>query len=499
LSRRRIVVVGLGLAALAALNAWWVSSRIGTRIDKSALQRQWAAPAPGVQTLVAARFQPGAPDGLALLAGNGVRLLSADGKALARLDETGGITASATGDMDGDGADEVWIVRKSGPPYFADALGSGLETKLKVALPGFSLPVRILPVDLDGDGRAEIVAADDQGSFGACDRQGRRMWTYLPPRGASPADREVRGLDDVKAGKERRVAVAHQGGSVAVLDRAGREVWRKDVGKLRRLRSFDVDGDGSGEVLLGTESGQYVAQGPTGSLVHVFALGEAVTEIRPVEVDGDPRRAEVFLGGRRGAVAVLRGGEALFRDALGARVSSARGIDTDGDGRDEIFVGTENGTLHALGGDGRRMTATRVGGKGDAVASAVSPLRERFAVVGGGPTVAAFRLSRSPAPAWYNPWTAAALAWVAIAGVAAVLLRLPSPLPAAPPPRPRPADGATRALQAAEARIRSWVAAGKLGPEDAADRLEQIRKQAAASARARRAPLPASPPPPRRR
>lgn len=499
MSPRRVLVLSFLLAAGVLANALSLSRELGTRPEKASLQQQWTVPMAYVQTLVLARFQPGAPEALALLASTGVRLVGTDGKVLAEMDALYDIAASATGDADADGADEVWIASASDPPYAVDVLGSDLTTKLKIPLQASSLPVRLLPVDLDGDGRSEIVAADDKGSLRAYDRRGKTLWTYGPPRGVSGADAEVRGLDDVRVGKERRVAVAHQSGHVALLDRTGAPVWQKDVGKLRRMRSFDVDGDGSGEVLMGTEAGRYLAQGPTGSPVAEFSLGEAVTEIRPIEADADPSRVEVFLGGKRGAYALLRGGEVLARGVLGDRISSARGVDTDGDGRDEVFVGTENGMLHVLAPDGRRLASEALGGKLESIASAVSPLRDRIVVAAGGSSVVAFRLVRTPGPAWYSPWTAAIAAWLALAVVAIVLLRLrPESVPAAASPPPGPAEVGSRSLEARASRIQEWVSAGKLRAEDAEDRLKQIRKRIAESAKAKRA-MPQSPPAPRPR
>lgn len=499
MSPRRVLVLSFLIAAGVVANALHLSRELGTRPEKASLQQQWTVPMAYVQTLVLARFQPGAPEAFALLASTGVRLVATDGKVLAEMDALYDIAASATGDADADGADEVWIATASDPPYAVDVLGSDLTTKLKIPLPGSSLPVRLLPVDLDGDGRSEIVAADDQGTLRAYDRKGKTLWTYGPPRGASGADAGVRGLDDVRVGKERRVAVAHQSGHVALLDRTGAPVWQKDVGKLRRMRSFDVDGDGSGEVLVGTEAGRYLALDPTGGTIAEFNLGEAVTEIRPIEEDGNASRVEVFLGGKRGACALLRGREVLARGALGIRVSSARGVDTDGDGRDEVFVGTENGTLHVLAPEGRRLASEVLGGKLESIASAVSPLRDRIVVAAGGSSVVAFRLSRTLAPVWYNPWTAAGAALIALTVVAIVLLRLrPEPVPVQASRPPGPAEIRSRSLEARASRIQEWVSAGKLRAEDAEDRLQQIRKRIAGEAKATRA-TPQSPPPPRPR
>jgi hypothetical protein len=501
MSPRRVLILSFVIAACVLLTALGLSASREMRLEGVGLEPQWQAPISGAQTLVVARFRPGEPEGLALLASTGVQLLGTDGKVLARLDVPEGIAASATGDADGDGADEVWIVRKPGPPYAAQALGPDLKVKLAVPLGDLSLPVRLLPVDLDGDGRSEIVAGDNKGTLLACDRKGRTLWRYGPPAGRSGADAEVRGLDDVKLPRQRQVAVAYQGGHVARLDASGHPSGQRELGKLRRMRAFDADGDGTDEVLTGTDAGSYAAESAApGTPDIAFSLGDAITEIRPIEVDGDPRRAEVFLGGKRGAFAFLRGREVLARGTLGSRVSSARGVDTDGDGRDEVFVGTEDGKLHALTFDGHELTSTvALGGRLESIVSVVSPLRDRVAVAAGAAGAGAFRLTRRAPPAWYNPWTAAGLAWLALAAVAIVLLRLrPEPEARAARPAPAPAQARSQALEAGAARIREWIATGMLRAEDAQDRLEQIRRRVAEKTKAA-GPTRQSPPPPQRR
>ena len=211
--------------------------------------------------------------------------------------------------------------------------------------------------------------------------------------------------------------------------------------------------------MTGHEKGAVNVWGADGRARPIARMGDAVTEIRAVEVDGDPLRPEVALGGKKGEVRVLRGPGALWTASIEGKVS--------------------------------------------AIVAFAPGSGERLAVVAAGRAVTAWRLVRRVAPAWYRPETGAALGGLAVIACALGLLFLrPAPVAAA---EPEP-DG--RALHVAKlredaARVRSLLEAGRASREDALERLGQIEAQLARAARGPSAAAspapPASPPPPPRR
>ena len=255
--------------------------------------------------------------------------------------------------------------------------------------------------------------------------------------------------------------------------------------------------------MTGHEKGAVNVWGADGRARPIARMGDAVTEIRAVEVDGDPLRPEVALGGKKGEVRVLRGPGALWTASIEGKVSAIGGVDLDGDGRQAVLVGTEEGSLTAFEADGRRLAGQAAGGKVEAIVAFAPGSGERLAVVAAGRAVTAWRLVRRVAPAWYRPETGAALGGLAVIACALGLLFLrPAPVAAA---EPEP-DG--RALHVAKlredaARVRSLLEAGRASREDALERLGQIETQLARAARGPSAAAspapPASPPPPPRR
>jgi hypothetical protein len=262
------------------------------------------------------------------------------------------------------------------------------------------------------------------------------------------------------------------------------------------MRAFNVDADPDAEIVFGREDGGYGILGADGRERGGGNLGETVTEVRPVEWDGDPTASEIALGGRRGAVRVVDGaGRVLLQGRAGARVQDLGGVDLDADGRDELLVATEDGRVRVLSSAGRRLRDVEVPGRVERIASAVSPLRDRLALVVTPEGVFAHRLVRRRAPGWYSPAVAGLLGVLAVWGTARALSRLPAPPSLEVTASAAPAARAARA-ETARARVESLVARGVVRREDAAGRLAQIAREAAPPpARALAAP----PPPPAKR
>jgi hypothetical protein len=315
----------------------------------------------------------------------------------------------------------------------------------------------------------------------------------------------MRGLDDarsVRDGKKtRHVAFALQSGLFGVIGGDGAMAWTKKGDRLRRLRVVDLDGDGTSEVVTGLEGGSVGIWDITGKSVFTNGLGQAVTEVRAVEVDGDPQTRELGLGGKNGAVQVTRGPGAIWSATVPGKVSAIGGVDLDGDGRDEIFVGTEEGGLSAFAPDGRPLGSAPAGGKVESIVGVVSPLRDRLTIVAAGPAVTAWRLSHRAAPAWYRPEAGALVGLMAILASGVALLGLRSQPVAAAEPEPDGAALRRDAVRAARAQVASLLAQGLARPDEAKERLKQLDRQLAKTERRDGSSMtsPQSPPPPPRR
>ena len=489
ISRPALAISVLSLLALLGFKTAAQKRALGDVVEKSEWSIAWSVPVGEVRTIAAG------PAGLVLIGEETVARVGADGKVAGRLSRPR-IALGTTGDLDGDGTDEI-VLAGPGPSSRVEALSASLEPLWSVTFTGAVEATRLLVVDLDGDGRREIVVGDAKGKLYALSGAGKLLWSGTAGSAAGE-DAVVRGLDDVRTGKgqkARRVAFALRGGLLGVIDGKGDSVWTATGDKVRRLRTVDLDGDGVSEILTGHEQGGLTIRSADGRTLSSTTLGDAVTELRAVEVDGDPARPEVAAGSKRGGVRVLRGnGGAVFTASVPGKVSALGGLDLDGDGRDEVFVGTEEGGVFAFTPAGRPLGSDATGGKVEVIAGIVSPLRDRLAVVATPQTVLAYRITRRQAPAWYRPETGAGVAGLLVIAAALALLRL------RPPPTPVPVeepDGGSlrrKALQEASARIGSLMASGHLSREKAADRLRQLERQLGQTKGA--SPPPASPPPP---
>lgn len=471
----------------------------GERNTRVTVERAWRLPFAGAQGAVFTVLAPGGRPVVVVQTPREVALVTPEGR-LARSLAAPDLIALATGDLDGDGGDEVVLLRRS--PARLEALNADLKTTWSAPLAGLPAATRVLAADLDADGRAEVLAGGPSG-IDAFAPNGRPRWSYRFPTPAAGEKGELRGLDDLRGAGVRRVAAARRDGSVVVLDAAGRALLERAGPEIRRLRAGDADGDRRDELLIGRDSGAYEALSEDGRARVSAALGEAVVELRKLDTDGRRETSEIALGGKRGAVKVLRGDTLVMWAELGVRISELAGVDTDGDGRDEIVVGCEDGSLAVFSAGGARLASFRVDGKPERVVPLGLPGGARQMLVAGGPALAAYRLTQMTAPWWYSPVTAAALGVLGLAATLGLLRRLAPPAP----PRPEAAgDWSSAPQRAAQERIEALITAGQVSREQATERLAQLAHEAAQAAPAQpavaaapAAPPRSAPPPPRRR
>jgi hypothetical protein len=269
------------------------------------------------------------------------------------------------------------------------------------------------------------------------------------------------------------VAVARRSGEIALLDSRGKIVAQMRAGQpVRRLRVFDTDGDGRDEAVIGDEGGSFVAVAADGRQTPLGSLGDTVTEIRALTAPGAGPRPFV-VAGKQGAFLLQAGRVVHARGTVRGKASAAGSVDGDGDGREELFVGTEEGGLSMFDGAGALLAEVRMPGKVERIFGMESGLRDRLVVVAAGSALEAYRVRRARPPAWYSPWVAAAVGLLAVAG-AMVALALTVPPPAPPPPAP--VDGRLQALDLAIARVNDLSARRLAKPQMAAARLRQLER-----------------------
>jgi hypothetical protein len=88
-------------------------------------------------------------------------------------------------------------------------------------------------------------------------------------------------------------------------------------------------------------------------------LGQAVSEVREVELNGDPSSREIVVGGKEGGVwAFSNTGSKLWSSSLSDKVTEISGIDIDEDGKEEAVIGADSGEVVVFTGNGSRNSLT---------------------------------------------------------------------------------------------------------------------------------------------
>jgi len=295
------------------------------------------------------------------------------------------ITALRLRDLNGDGRCEIVVaVGRTGGPSCVTALGEDGSLQWDYCA---EEQINDLECgDLDGDGKAEVVAAtgvlDGPGEIVALSAEGQLRWRF----GVEASVIDV-ALGSVDGGSKLEVAAGEWGAfgdTVYLLDGAGELLWKRPTrGSVHSIAVGAQYEDGNDVVLAGAEelygfdgtggllwdyrTAGYVddvilasvsrrgpksvvaaagyphaaihSLGPDGSLTWRHALEASPTVALPVTVDGSGQ--EVLVGALDGSLSLLGGDGSLYwKQQLGARISDLALGDLNGDGVEEIVVGT---------------------------------------------------------------------------------------------------------------------------------------------------------------
>jgi outer membrane protein assembly factor BamB len=350
-----------------------------------------------------------------------VAIFSAGGEELLRQDL---ISAKSTmGDFDGDGVDEFAVAEPEGDGLKVAAYTVDGTRLWKSSVPGVGAPARGQSVDFEGDGQREVIFGTDAGAVVVLGgRTGELRWIHQ-----FPADTQenllVRGADDAAHGGRTYLAAAVYGGGVVLLDGSGATVWQVEFPQqVRRLRTGDMDGDGTSEILLGGLNGLvWLASTADGTALWQTSIGSRVDEARFLELDGDPSQEEVAVGGKNGGVfAYNLAGETLWSQSVIGKVREFGTLDYHGDGQNELLVAADDLSLHE-GASGQRLATFPL--------AAPSTLdvgdfgKEEAFLVGTGQGVQALQVGYRASSWWSSPIVFGLVLAVIIAIVAVVLGR----------------------------------------------------------------------------
>jgi outer membrane protein assembly factor BamB len=314
------------------------------------------------------------------------------------------------------------------------------QTLLEAQPSGLGQPYRAAVVRFASG--PQIILGDAGGQLVALSRAGDELW-----RATLSSASYIRGLDDVLVGGVTHLAAADYDGTVGVYDEAGRQLWAQDIGgNLRRMRAYDLNGDGNGELLAGGEASRlHALDAASGAELFSQSLGQNIIEIRDAEIDGDPASREFVVGGRDGGAWAFRAdGSRLWSASLSERVTEIAGIDVDDDGKEEVILGDQGGQVALFRGtSGARQNLPAHSSGITRIDAGRLTASEQIAVADA-ESVQVLTLSRTDAPFIYTP----VLAGLFVSLVIAVAAWFIATAPAKPVLRVAVEDQSVEGLQA---------------------------------------------------
>ncbi|HEX2994724.1 MAG TPA: hypothetical protein VHP14_07870, partial [Anaerolineales bacterium] len=210
-------------------------------------------------------------------------------------------------------------------------------------------------------------------------------------------------------------------------DDQGKQVWSHSQEQLRRLRAFDLDSDGNSEIITGGEYGAFfIYNAADGSTLVETKLGQAVSEVREVELNGDPSSREIVAGGKEGGVwAFSYTGSKLWSGSLSDKVTEISGIDIDGNGKEEAVIGADSGEVVIFTGSGvRNSLPTHETGIYRIDVGKLGA--ERYVVIADGGKVDAEKMNFSSIPGFqYTPLIVGVIVSAIILVIATILASIP--------------------------------------------------------------------------
>lgn len=214
----------------------------------------------------------------------------------------------------------------------------------------------LVAVDLDADGRIEVLAGGQDGSFLCLDRLGNQVWKYDVSGGFScpPA------VADLDGDGRLEVLLTSGAEQLVALDSTGRELWKSDLGCVNHSGPtlVDLKSTGSLDILVGGEDGILKCYSAEGKTIWSHKIGDR-------EIDSTIAVGNLVEGGNLEIVCIdLEGnlvcvnahGRELWRQKLPTRARRPPSIaDFTGDGKMEILANGYFSNFHLFSGEGEEL------------------------------------------------------------------------------------------------------------------------------------------------
>ncbi|HKI54264.1 MAG TPA: PQQ-binding-like beta-propeller repeat protein, partial [Anaerolineales bacterium] len=290
---RKIIpfVVAFVMVCLVMAVAGFFSFRGSISAEKFGSEIAWSHPFSNAESMKVIDLTGDGNDDLFIQSPSNLTVLDDAGEPLFSFDYES--MKTTLGDVTGDNIEDI-VVYYVGTGMSVDVISKGQQHELANLL-SIGFPSRVAVIRFSSG--PQIVLGDSFGGILSLDTNGQPRWDM------ELGSDEIRGMDDAKVNGQTLLAVATRDGSVAVIDGNGKALWSGGQEQLRRMRAFDLNGDGTSEIITGGEYGAFrIYNAADGSILFETSLGQAVSEVREVELNGDPSSREIVAGGKDGGV-----------------------------------------------------------------------------------------------------------------------------------------------------------------------------------------------------
>ncbi len=342
-------------AAFAGLEPAWTFQPAGEQFDASV----------GVADLNG----DGAQEVIATTIQGAVIALDADGKELWRWRQGDVISVPPTiAELMPTPGPEVVVMTNTGHIYCLNGRSGELLWKYEMS-GGIQWGSAAVPaVDLDGDGKLDLVTGDSRGQVVALHGDGSLLWSVKYERGikSAPAvgDMDGDGKPEILFGAVKTPLVC--------LDITGKERWRvgAEAEAVGAPVLADIDGDGRPEAITGIRDGICVVGSDGQTRWCGQTKGEIDSGISVADLDGDGS-PEIAVADLKGQLTVFNAkGDTLWTAELGGRTRRAPSIaDIDGDGSPEVIVAGYSGKIQVFSAKGELKDRVDLGGGANATAT----------------------------------------------------------------------------------------------------------------------------------
>ena len=227
----------------------------------------------------------------------------------------------------------------------------------------------LMPADLDGDGKDEVIVARQDSQVTVLDDDGSELWSRELAFYRRPPYVNVALAGDLDGDGKPEVIVGGENWRFYAFDAKGQELWNyESVHPSRSGAVADLDGDGKCEVVCGTHYYWWATLNPDGTQRWGLHAGPICYDVATGSFNHDQTRGVVYGGGDGYLYVLDSKGEKQLAYNTGDEVRWVAAADLNGDDADEVYGISLNGSLYCFGPDMQRLWRADLGGEPSALA-----------------------------------------------------------------------------------------------------------------------------------